>query len=71
MTKLKRRCGNCKHFSYTCGDGDARDYPDGGDWGFCIAPVPMSHDTSGEAETMATAKAKHCPTYARSETSHA
>ena len=59
----KKTCGSCKYFSYIDGDMDARDYPDGGNWGYCYAPVPQYvHDVSN-GTVKYDSKAKNCGTY--------
>ena len=60
---MAKTCGKCKWFSKTDGDMDANEYPDGGDWGFCHAPVPMSVEDVGGGTVDANQRAKDCDTY--------
>jgi hypothetical protein len=58
-----KTCGKCKWFSYTWGDIDAKDYPDGGDFGYCLCPLPISVDDIGNSEVYVDDKASDCYFY--------
>ena len=57
-----KTCKKCRYFSYTIGDMDTREYPDGGDWGFCCAPIPM-HIEEFCGEVQASDNASDCDAY--------